>query len=284
MYKLENPNNMWTVSDNGVYTTPVFAAGAPNPLFNSLPNSPYLTTGQQLQYMGFLEGRGGPTTFATKALFVLLSGKCQVNNVDLTARNATFASKITCEQGAIVLVFIPRNIGEQLLPLVQAKEKIIANAYITKYRIWGQKLGENIFFQSWSGLDYTYHAFTQMSEKNVARGAHAADFFHKNLIVHHGEIIMKTYFPDNATIVETRLCKTDDFYEGYDLSGFAYHSFKAITNTLDTMLVERAYGNPPKCFPLRALFGEDIICAERDGCVPDAEQTKAVKNALTLTL
>lgn len=55
---LENPDNMWTELDNYIYTTPLYVEGAPNPLFNSLPNSPYILNGQTSQYMGFIERYG----------------------------------------------------------------------------------------------------------------------------------------------------------------------------------------------------------------------------------
>lgn len=49
---MENPDNLWVRLENGVYTTPIFIEGTPNPLFNSLPNSPYLTNGKKIKILG----------------------------------------------------------------------------------------------------------------------------------------------------------------------------------------------------------------------------------------
>ena len=277
---LENPDELWVELDNGVYTTPVFVEGAPNPLFNSLPNSPYLTNGQDLQYMGFLEGNCGTTTFKSEVLFVIVTGTCTVNNhIKMTARNALFSKEITCEQGAIVLVFMPKNINEWLHPLVETTEIITKTPYATKFRVYGQKLGDNIFFPAWSGLNYTFHSFTQISKKDVARGAHARAFFRKCLFMHKGKILMKTYFPLDSIVVETSVCKNKDFYEGYYISGFCYHSFKALRETLDTIVVDRNYGIPMDTFPLKTLFKEDIICSEKDGREPSKEQIEEIEKA-----
>ena len=66
---MENPDKMWVRLENGVYTTPIFVEGTPNPLFNSLPNSPYLTNGQKLRYLGFIEGKSGITKFEYDVLY-----------------------------------------------------------------------------------------------------------------------------------------------------------------------------------------------------------------------
>lgn len=171
---MENPDKMWTRIDNGVYTTPIFAEGAPNPLFNSLPNSPYLTNGQKLKYIGFLEGYSGKTKFDFEVLFVVVHGSCKVkNSIKLTTRNSIFSNEIFCEKGAIVLIFKPHNINDKNVDIFECAENVTANTFITKYRIFGRLLGENMFFKALSGLDYTFHAFTQESKKDVARGAHA---------------------------------------------------------------------------------------------------------------
>lgn len=282
---LENPNNLWVRLDNGVYTTPVFVEGTPNPLFNSLPNSPYLTNGEILQYMGFLEGLNGVTRFSSEMLFVVLCGSCNTDKFHtLVSRNAIFSKEITCSKGAIVLVFMPKPIDNRIEPLVHTKEEVTQNEYVTKYRIWGKKLGDNMFFQAWSGLDYTFHAFTQISEKNVARGAHAAGFYRKNLIMHKGYISMKTYFPESSVVVELTVNKTPLYYEGYYLSGFAYHAFEANEETIDTIFVERNYGIPMEIFPLKTLFNEPIICSERDGHAPTKEQVEKIKNSTIIKL
>lgn len=282
---LENPDNLWVRLDNGVYTTPVFVEGTPNPLFNSLPNSPYLTNGETLQYMGFLEGYNGVTKFSSEMLFVVLYGSCSTDKSHtLVSRNAIFSKEITCSKGSIVLVFMPKPIDAQIEPLVQSIEEVTQNEYVTKYRIWGEKLGNNMFFQAWSGANYTFHAFTQISQKNVARGAHAAGFYRKNLVLHKGSISMKTYFPENSVVVELTINKTPFYYEGYYLSGFAYHSFKANDDTIDTIFVERNYGIPMEIFPLKALFTEPIICGKRDGQIPTKEQVERIRNSTIIKL
>ncbi len=153
--------------------------------------------------------------------------------------NVTFANEIFCEMGAIVLVFRPCNINENIELLCEGTESVTSNGYITKYRIYSKLIGENMFFNAWSGLNYTFHAFTQVSKKNVARGAHAACFYQKNFILHKGKIHKKTYFPNNSVIIETLVNKTKEYYEGYYISGFCYHSFKALENSIDTIIVER---------------------------------------------
>lgn len=277
---MENPDKMWVRLENGVYTTPIFVEGTPNPLFNSLPNSPYLTNGQKLRYLGFIEGYSGKTRFQFDVLFVVLHGNALVKDyIELTARNSIFSNEIFCELGAIVLVFKPCNINEKLVRVCESMEIITSNSYITKYRVYGKMLGKNMFFSTWSGLDYTFHAFTQESKKNVVRGAHAACFYQKNFIMHKGKVHMKTYFPENATIVETIVNKSKAYYEGYYISGFCYHSFRAIENSIDTIIVERNYGIPMKTYPLKALFGKDIVCGERDGVEPTVEQIQEIRKA-----
>lgn len=142
--------------------------------------------------------------------------------------------------------------------------------------------GENMFFNAWSGLNYTFHAFTQESRKNVARGAHAACFYQKNFMLHKGKVYMKTYFPNDAIIVETVINKTKEYYEGYYISGLCYHSFKALENSIDTIIVERNYGIPMKTYPLKTLFDGNIVCGERDGVEPTAEQMQEINEAFVI--
>lgn len=280
---MENPDKMWVRLENGVYTTPIFVEGTPNPLFNSLPNSPYLTNGQKLRYLGFIEGNSGITRFEFDVLFVVLHGNATVKgSIKLTTRNSIFSNEIFCEAGAIVLVFKPCNINENVARVCESTENVISNAYITKYRIYGKMLGENMFFNAWSGLKHTFHAFTQESRKNVARGAHAACFYQKNFILHKGKVYMKTYFPNDSTIVETLVNKTKDYYEGYYISGFCYHAFKALENSIDTIVVERNYGIPMKTYPLKTLFDGNIVCGERDGVKFTAEQMKEISEAIVI--
>lgn len=280
---LENPDKMWVRIENGVYTTPIFVEGTPNPLFNSLPNLPYLTNGQKLRYLGFIEGYSGITNFEFDVLFVVLHGNATVkDSIKLTTRNSIFSNEIFCETGAIVLVFKPCNINDNIALVCESTENVISNAYIYKYRIYGKFLGGNMFFNAWSGLNYTFHAFTQESKKNVARGAHAACFYQKNFILHKGKVHMKTYFPNDATIVKTVVNKTKEYYEGYYISGFCYHSFKALENSIDTIIVERNYGIPMKTYPLKTLFDENIVCGERDGVEPTAEQIREINKAIVI--
>ena len=280
---MENPDKMWIRIENGVYTTPIFVEGTPNPLFNSLPNSPYLTNGQKLRYLGFIEGKSGISKFEYDVLFVVLHGNATVKGyIKLTARHSIFSNEIFCESGAIVLVFKPCYINENAALVCECSENIISNPYITKYRIWGKKFGENIFFNAWSGLNYTFHSFTQESKKNVARGAHAACFYQKNFVLHKGKVHMKTYFPNKATIVETVINKTNEYYEGYYIFGFCYHSFKALENSIDTIIVERNYGIPMKTYPLKTLFDGNVVCGERDGVEPTAEQMQEINRAVVI--
>lgn len=110
---MENPDKMWIRIENGVYTIPIFVEGTPNPLFNSLPNSPYLTNGQKLRYLGFIEGKSGISKFEYDVLFVVLHGNATVKGyIKLTARHSIFSNEIFCESGAIVLVFKPCYINE----------------------------------------------------------------------------------------------------------------------------------------------------------------------------
>lgn len=280
---MENPDKMWVRIENGVYTTPIFVEGTPNPLFNSLPNSPYLTNGQKLKYLGFIEGKSGITKFEYDVLFVVLYGNATVKEeIRLTTRKAIFSNEIFCESGAIILVFKPCNIDENVAMLYESSERVISNPYITKYCIYGKMLGKNMFFNAWSGLNYTFHAFTQESKKNVARGAHAACFYQKNFMLHKGKVRMKTYFPNDNVIVETVISKTKEYYEGYYISGLCYHSFKALENSIDTIIVERNYGIPMRTYPLKTLFDENIICGERDGVEPTAEQIREINEAVII--
>lgn len=282
---MENPDKMWTRTDNGVYTTPVFVEGTPNPLFNSLPNSPYLTNGQKLRYIGFLEGYSGRTKFNFEVLFVVVHGSCRVNNsIKLTTRNSIFSNEIFCEKDSLVLVFKPHHINDKNIDMFECTENVIINPFATKYRIYGRRLGENMFFRAWSGLEYTFHAFTQESKRDVARGTHAAGFYQKNFILHKGKIHMKTYFPNDSVIVETIVNKTKDYYEGYYISGFCYHAFKALEESIDTILVERNYGIKMETFPLKTLFGKDITCGERDGIKPTREQTEEIERAVIVKI
>lgn len=282
---LENPDKMWVRLENGVYTTPIFVEGTPNPLFNSLPNSPYLTNGQKLKYLGFIEGYGGTTKFDFIVLFVVLHGCATVkSNIRLTSRNSIFAKEIFCEVGSLILVFKPCGINEKIELPFKNTENVICNEYITKYRIYGNSFGNNIFFSGWSGLKHTFHAFTQKSKKNVARGAHAAGFYEKNFILHKGKIHMKTYYPNNSIIIETLINKTKEYYEGYYISGFCYHSFKALENSIDTIIVERNYGIPMQTYPLKALFGNNIICGERDGITPTLMQIEEICNSTVIKI
>ena len=282
---MENPDNLWVRLENGVYTTPIFIEGTPNPLFNSLPNSPYLTNGKKLKYWGFIEGYSEKTKFESEVLFVIIHGTAIVNkNMELVTRNAIFADEIFCHKGSVVLVFKPCNIDEKIT-LVKNTEMITSNEYITKYRVYGNPLGGNMFFETWSGLNYTFHAFTQESKKNVARGTDAACFNRKTLILHKGKIHMKTYYPKDSIIIDAKINKTKDYYEGYYISGYCYHSFKALENSIDTIIVERNYGIPMEVYPLKALFTEkDLICSERDGVNPTSEQIKKLRQANILKI
>lgn len=237
---MENPDKMWVRLENGVYTTPIFVEGTLNLLFNSLPNSPYLTNGQKLKYLGFIEGKSGITKF--------------------------------------------EYIDEDVAMVCESSENLISNPYITKYRIYAKKFGENMFFNAWSGLNYTFHAFTQETRKNVARGAYAACFYQKNFILHKGKVHMKTYFPNDDIIVETIINKTKEYYEGYYISGLCYHSFKAIENSIDTIIVERNYGIPMKTYPLKTLFDGNIICGERDGIEPTTKQIQKINKASVIKI
>ena len=282
---MENPDNLWVRLENGVYTTPIFIEGTPNPLFNFLPNSAYLTNGKKLKYWGFIEGCSEKTKFESEVLLVIIHGTAIVNrNIELITRNAIFSDEIFCHKGSIVLVFKPCYIDEQI-NLLKHTEMLTSNEYITKYRVYGISLGGNVFFETWSGLDYTFHAFTQESKKNVARGAHARCFYQKTLILHKGKIHMKTYYPNDSIIIDTKINKTKDYYEGYYISGHCYHSFKALENSIDTIIVERNYGIPMEVYPLKALFTEkDLICSERDGVNPTSEQIKRLGQANILKI
>ena len=271
---------MWKRQKNGVYTTPIFGKEMPNPLFNSLPNSPYLTNGKKLKFLGFIEGYSGITQFNYDVLFVVLNGKAITHkNTALTERNAIFSNEIFCEKDSIVLVFKPCAINENFSIEFDFNEEIKSNPFISKYKVYGIEMGNNIFFPKWSGLDYTFHAFTQNSKENVARGAHAGGFYQKNLVLHKGKIHMKTYFPTDKVIVETIITKTNSYYEGYYISGLCYHSFKALEESLDTIFVERNFGISMKTYPLRTLFGNDIICSARDGIKPTLNEIMAINNS-----
>ena len=280
-FTLENPQGMWIRYKSGVYQSPLFGEGTPNPLFNSLPNSPYLTNGQTLQYMGFLEGLGGITEFDATMLFVVLDGNATCNDEFLTAQQATFANKIVCAENSIIMVFMPKDVADTTVrTLVSCKQEITQTPYLTKYRVYGEILGDNLFFAAYSGLNYTYHTFTQITSKNTARGAHALDFYKKNVIIQRGSIEMKSYLPNENLTISTLIKKTSSFYEGYYLSGFVYHAFKAVEDAIDTMLVERPYGiKEPERLPVKLLFGENIYCNARDAQLPNQMQRELLADS-----
>ena len=95
---------------------------------------------------------------------------------------------------------------------------------------------------------------------------------------------MKTYYPNNSIIIETLINKTKEYYEGYYISGFCYHSFKALENSIDTIIVERNYGIPMQTYPLKALFGNNIICGERDGITPTLMQIEEICNSTVIKI
>lgn len=71
-------------------------------------------------------------------------------------------------------------------------------------------------------------------------------------------------------------------YKGYYISGFCYHSFKALENSIDTIIVERNYGIPMRTYPLKTLFDGNIVCGERDGVEPTAEQIQEINKAIVI--
>lgn len=111
---------------------------------------------KEMHYGKFINGKSGISKFEYDVLFVVLHGNATVKGyIKLTARHSIFSNEIFCESGAIVLVFKPCYINENAALVCECSENIISNPYITKYRIWGKKFGENTFLML--GVDWIIH-------------------------------------------------------------------------------------------------------------------------------